>query len=71
MVHSYDFSSCYASFFWEGEWSVTARGLEIGAPTIPGLTPNYIFNGVAVNSSCTIYVTGDKTNVLFSIEAGS
>lgn len=54
-----------------GEVSVIAKGLEIGAPAIPGLPPTFIFNGVAVGPSGTIYVTGDKTNVFYRIQAGS
>jgi sugar lactone lactonase YvrE len=54
-----------------GEISTIAKDLEVGAPAIPGLPPTFIFNGVAVSPSGTIYVTGDKSNVLYRIKAGS
>ncbi|WP_367344490.1 hypothetical protein [Methanomethylovorans sp.] len=54
-----------------GEISTIVKDLEVGAQTIPGLPPNYIFNGVAVSPSGTIYVTGDKTNVLYRIQVSS
>ncbi len=51
-----------------GEVSVVTKGLELGAPAIPGGTPpTYQFNGVAVGPSGAIYVTGDMTNVLYRI----
>jgi DNA-binding beta-propeller fold protein YncE len=53
-----------------GEINAIANDLEVGAPAIPGLPPTFIFNGVAVGPSGTIYVTGDKTNVLYRIQAG-
>jgi sugar lactone lactonase YvrE len=52
-----------------GEVNTLVENLEVGAETIPGMTPNYIFSGVAVSPSGTIYVTGDKTNVLYRIQA--
>lgn len=52
-----------------GNVSTVAVDLETGAETIPGMTPNYIFNGVAVSPAGTIYVTGDVSNVLYRIEA--
>lgn len=54
-----------------GEVSTVAQDLEVGAETIPGMTPNYIFTGVAVSPSGTIYVTGDRTNVLYRIQVDS
>jgi sugar lactone lactonase YvrE len=52
-----------------GEVNTLVENLEVGAETVPGMTPNYIFSGVAVSPSGTIYVTGDKTNVLYRIQA--
>lgn len=50
-----------------GEISNIAENLEVGAQAIPGVTPHYIFNDVAVSPSGTIYVTGDVSNVLYRI----
>ncbi len=51
-----------------GDISTIADDLEVGTETIPGMTPNYIFNGVAVSPSGSIYVTGDRLNVLYRIQ---
>ncbi|NYT19502.1 MAG: hypothetical protein GKC08_04325 [Methanosarcinales archaeon] len=50
-----------------GEIRNIAENLEVGAQAIPGVTPHYIFNGVAVSPSGTIYVTGDVSIVLYRI----
>lgn len=41
--------------------------LALGAPGWPGLPPTATFNGVAVDTAGTIYVTGDIDNVLYRI----
>lgn len=51
-----------------GTISEVAGALEVGLPSITGTPPSYGFNGVAVDSSGTIYVTGDKANVLYRIQ---
>jgi hypothetical protein len=48
-----------------GQVTTVADGLELGAEGVPGLVPTWIFNGVAVGPSGHIYVTGDKSNVLY------
>ena len=48
-----------------------SENLKLGLETIPGMMPTYIFNGVAVGPSGTIYVTGDVDNVLYRIEPES
>ncbi len=50
-----------------GRVSTVADGLALGAQGIPGLVPTWIFNGVAVGQSGTIYVSGDKANLLYSL----
>ena len=51
-----------------GRVRTVADGLALGAQGIPGLVPpTWGFNGVAVGRSGTIYVSGDKTNVLYSL----
>ncbi len=51
-----------------GEITRVAEGLALGLPEITGaIPPTWIFNGVAVGPSGTIYVTGDKANVLYQI----
>jgi sugar lactone lactonase YvrE len=50
-----------------GRVSTVADGLALGAQGIPGLLPTWIFNDVAVGPSGTIYVTGDKANVLYRL----
>ena len=52
-----------------GEVSTVADGLALGLQGVPGYPPTYIFNGVAVDSSGTIYVTGDVANVLYRFES--
>jgi sugar lactone lactonase YvrE len=44
-----------------------ATGLELGLPAIAGIPPAYLPNGVAVDASGTIFVTGDVGNVLYRI----
>ncbi|MBW6457387.1 MAG: SMP-30/gluconolactonase/LRE family protein [Trueperaceae bacterium] len=44
-----------------------ATGLELGLPAIAGIPPAYLPNGVAVDASGAIYVTGDVGNVLYRI----
>jgi sugar lactone lactonase YvrE len=51
-----------------GQVRTIAEGLELGAPGPEGLPPTWTFNGVAVDAAGAIYVTGDKTNVLYRIE---
>src|SRR6266536_3254872 len=51
-----------------GRVSTVADGLALGAPGIPGLPPTWRFNGVAVGHSGAVYVSGDKANVLYSLD---
>jgi sugar lactone lactonase YvrE len=51
-----------------GQVRAIAEGLELGAPGPEGMPPTWTFNGVAVDPAGTIYVTGDKTNVLYRSE---
>jgi len=51
-----------------GKVSTVADGLELGAPGPEGMPPTWCFNGVAVDPMGTIYVTSDKTNVLYRLE---
>jgi sugar lactone lactonase YvrE len=51
-----------------GTISEVAGGLDVGLVGMVELPPSYTFNGVAVDSSGTIYVTGDKANVLYRIQ---
>jgi sugar lactone lactonase YvrE len=44
-----------------------ASGLELGLAAIVGIPPAYLPNGVAVDASGAIYVTGDVGNVLYRI----
>lgn len=46
-----------------------ATGLELGLPAIAGIPPAYLPNGVAVDASGAIFVTGDVGNVLYRITA--
>jgi sugar lactone lactonase YvrE len=48
-----------------GQVTTVADGLDLGAPGAPSVPPTWVFNGVAVGPSGAIYVTGDKTNVLY------
>jgi len=52
-----------------GEISTVAEGLELGAQPIPGIfsSPTWMFNGVAVGPSGTIYITSDINNQLLVI----
>ncbi|RIK35011.1 MAG: hypothetical protein DCC55_31630 [Chloroflexi bacterium] len=50
-----------------GEVTLVAADLALGAPGWPGLPPTATFNGVAVDTAGTIYVTGDIDNVLYRI----
>lgn len=54
-----------------GKVRTVAKDLALGFKAIPGMTPAYIFNGVAVGPSGAIYVTGDVANVLYHIEEKS
>ena len=51
-----------------GRVSTVADGLALGAQGIPGLPPTWSFNGVAVGQSGAVYVSGDKANVLYSLD---
>lgn len=52
-----------------GEVTSVAEGLALGVPEVTGtMMPTWIFSGVAVGPSGTIYVTGDKANVLYQIK---
>lgn len=44
-----------------------AAGLELGLPAIVGLPPAYLPNGVAVDATGAIFVTGDVGNVVYRI----
>jgi len=50
-----------------GEISTVAEGLEVGAQPIQGFQPTWMFNGVAVGPSGTIYITSDINNQLLVI----
>jgi sugar lactone lactonase YvrE len=50
-----------------GVVTTIADGLDLGAPGVPNMPPTWVFNGVAVGPSGAIYVTGDKTNVLYRL----
>jgi sugar lactone lactonase YvrE len=53
-----------------GEVNSVAEGLELGAQGPPdGAPPTWAFNGVAVGPSGAVYITGDKANVLYRLEA--
>jgi len=51
-----------------GMVSPVAENIKLGAQAIPGAPPIWAFNGVAVGSSGTIYVTGDIDNVLYRFD---
>jgi sugar lactone lactonase YvrE len=50
-----------------GAVTTVTDGLELGAAGGPSMPPTWAFNGVAVGPSGAIYVTGDKTNVLYRL----
>lgn len=50
-----------------GAAETIAEGLDLGAPGIEGMPPSWIFNGVTVDSSGAIYVTGDIARVVYRI----
>jgi sugar lactone lactonase YvrE len=54
-----------------GEVTTIAEGLELGAPGPATMPPIWSFNGVAVGPSGTIYVTGDKADVVYRLVAAS
>jgi sugar lactone lactonase YvrE len=57
-----------------GQVSTVADGLALGAqgiPGVPGVPPTWSFNGVAVGQSGALYLTGDKANVLYSLNPGA
>jgi hypothetical protein len=45
--------------------TVVADGLALGAEGVPGMPPTWLFSGVAVGPSGTIYVTSDVDNVVY------
>jgi sugar lactone lactonase YvrE len=51
--------------------TIVAEGLELGAEASRDAPPTWIFNGVTVDQSGTIYVTGDVANILYRIESKS
>jgi len=51
--------------------SIVAEGLDLGAQASRDASPTWIFNGVTVDQSGTIVVTGDIANVLYRIESKS
>lgn len=51
--------------------SIVAEGLDLGAQASRDASPTWIFNGVTVDQSGTIFVTGDIANVLYRIESKS
>lgn len=53
-----------------GQVTPLAEELALGAPGLPGMPPTWTFNGVAVDSTGTIYVTGDIDNVLYRLAPG-
>lgn len=50
-----------------GEVTPLAEGLALGIPAGEGIPPTWIFNGVAVAADGQIYVTGEKTNVVYRL----
>lgn len=50
----------------DGTLDMVADDLPVGAPAPDGLFPSWVFNGVAVGPSGTIYVTGDDPSVILS-----
>ena len=53
-----------------GERAMIAGGLGIGAEPAQGMPRTHLFTGVAVGASGTIYVAGDRDNVIYQIELG-
>lgn len=51
-----------------GEISTVADGLATGFEGIPNYPPTWYFSGVAVDSTGTIYVSGDLDNVIYRID---
>jgi sugar lactone lactonase YvrE len=51
--------------------SIVAEGLDLGAQASRDASPTWMFNGVTVDQSGTIFVTGDIANVLYRIESKS
>ena len=50
-----------------GKVSTVAEELKVGLPGIKGMPPTWMFNGVAVSPSGTIYLTSDINNQLLAI----
>jgi len=50
-----------------GQVTPIVEGLALGAPGWPNMPPTATFNGVAVDTAGTIYVTGDIDNVLYRL----
>ena len=48
-----------------GAVSEVFGGLEVGLAPLPPGSPTYIFSGVAVGPTGTIYVTGDRGNLIY------
>jgi len=51
--------------------TIVAEGLDLGAQASRDAPPTWIFNGVTMDKSGTIYVTGDVENILYRIESKS
>ena len=51
--------------------SIVAEGLDLGAQASRASSPTWMFNGVSVDQSGIIFVTGDIANVLYRIESKS
>ncbi|MBW4696812.1 MAG: SMP-30/gluconolactonase/LRE family protein [Aphanocapsa lilacina HA4352-LM1] len=51
-----------------GKATTLINNLSIGLEGIPGTPPTYVFNGVALDKRGSVYVTGDKTNVLYQFK---
>ena len=50
-----------------GAISAVATGLAVGTPQHPGMPPTWVFDGVAVAPSGTIYVSSYGENVVYRI----
>jgi sugar lactone lactonase YvrE len=48
-----------------GERRVLADGLALGLPSVPGLPPTFLFNGIATDTTGRVYVSGDVDNVVY------